>query len=340
VAGAPPPVSVQTYVSSSAFSLSSVMSNARRAELEESDAATDRREAEAAVQRRATREEEPRMIAEEEAAAERRRERRTTAAREEEEDRQQTERRRAAAARAARAADVRTAAACAAEAARRTRAVAIRQEQEAAQVQELEATLEVVRRDLEELGHAAQGAGHNVPPVDAAAQGCRPPPQEVPVGDGARQRAAEVHGWVPDSRRQDVERPRVERRSVHSFVHDSDSDYNHDHDDAPPMVVKTIIRDSSNTQWPVLMKTNYAEWSSMMKVKLEARRMWIAMCLGGVSCHEDRRPLEALCSAVATEMLPALSGKATTKDARDAIATARIGSDRVRKSTLQKLRLE
>jgi hypothetical protein len=55
--------------------------------------------------------------------------------------------------------------------------------------------------------------------------------------------------WVPDPRRQDVERPRVEKRSVHSSVHDPDSDY--DHDDAPPRVIKTIIMDSGNTQWPI-----------------------------------------------------------------------------------------
>jgi hypothetical protein len=39
-------------------------------------------------------------------------------------------------------------------------------------------------------------------------------------------------------------------------------------------------------------------------------------------------------------MIPALSDKATAKDAWDAIATVRIGSDHVRKSTLQKLRQE
>jgi hypothetical protein len=36
----------------------------------------------------------------------------------------------------------------------------------------------------------------------------------------------------------------------------------------------------------------------------------------------------------------ALSGKATTNDAWDAIAAARVGSDRARKSALQKLREE
>jgi hypothetical protein len=227
---------------------------------------------------------------------------------------------------------LRTTAARAAEAARCTRAVAIRQEQEAAQLQEeLEATLEVVRRDLEELGHTTQGVGHDAPPVNIAALGARPPPQEVPAGDAARQRAAKIHGWVPDPRRQNVE-----RRFVHGSVHDHD--YNHDV--APPRVVKTIIRDSGSTQWPVLTKTNYAEWSSMMKVKLEARRLWTAVRLGSVSHQEDRRALEALCSAVPTKMVSALSGKATTKDAWDAIAAARVDSDRALKSALQKLREE
>jgi hypothetical protein len=89
-----------------------------------------------------------------------------------------------------------------------------------------------------------------------------------------------------------------------------------------------------------LTKTNYVEWSSMMKMRLEARRMWNIVRLGGASRHEDQRALEALLSAVPPEMIPALSGKATTKDTWDAIATARTGSDRVRKSTLQNLRQE
>jgi hypothetical protein len=105
-------------------------------------------------------------------------------------------------------------------------------------------------------------------------------------------------------------------------------------------VVKTIIRDSGSTQWPVLTKTTYVEWSSMIKVKLEARRMWTAVRLGGVTYQEDRRALEALCSAVPKEMVSALSGKAMAKDAWDAIAMTRIGSDRARKSALQKLHEE
>jgi hypothetical protein len=75
-----------------------------------------------------------------------------------------------------------------------------------------------------------------------------------------------------------------------------------------------------------------------MMVKLEACQMWTAVRLGGVSRQEDRRAPEALCFAVPAKMVSALSGNATTNDAWDTIAAARVGSDRARKSALQKLR--
>jgi hypothetical protein len=88
------------------------------------------------------------------------------------------------------------------------------------------------------------------------------------------------------------------------------------------------------------MKTNYVEWSSMMKVKLEAQWMWDAVRLDGLSHQEDWRALEVLCSAVPTEMVTTLSAKATTKTAWEAIAAARVDSDCTRKSALQKLQEE
>jgi hypothetical protein len=87
----------------------------------------------------------------------------------------------------------------------------------------------------------------------------------------------------------------------------------------------------------VLMKTHYVEWSSMMRVNLEAHRNSevTAMRLGGLSRHEDRWAPEVLCSAVPTEMVSALSKKAMAKDSWDSIATTQIGNDHVRKYTLQ-----
>jgi len=57
---------------------------------------------------------------------------------------------------------------------------------------------------------------------------------------------------------------------------------------------------------------------------------------GDADFDEDRRALEALLAAVPTEM-HSLTNKRTDKDAWDAIAVARISSDRARRSTLQKL---
>ena len=90
----------------------------------------------------------------------------------------------------------------------------------------------------------------------------------------------------------------------------------------------------------MLTKTNYAEWSMVMKVKMQARRMWDAVRYGDADFDEDRRALEALLAAVPTEMHSTLANKRTAKDAWDAIAAAHISSGRARKSTLQKLRQE
>ncbi|XP_072149622.1 uncharacterized protein [Setaria viridis] len=87
----------------------------------------------------------------------------------------------------------------------------------------------------------------------------------------------------------------------------------------------------------MLTKTNYMEWSSVMKVKLQVQEMWDTVQYGDVDSHEDQRALKALLAAVSMEMAMNLSGKRTTKAAWDAIAAAQVGSDRACKSTLQKL---
>jgi hypothetical protein len=68
--------------------------------------------------------------------------------------------------------------------------------------------------------------------------------------------------------------------------------------------------------------------------------MWDAVRYGDADFDEDRRALEALLAAAPTEMHSSLVNKRTAKDAWDAIAAARIGSARARRSTLQKPRQE
>jgi hypothetical protein len=105
--------------------------------------------------------------------------------------------------------------------------------------------------------------------------------------------------------------------------------------------VQTVFKDAgAGGGWPMLTKTNYAEWSMVMKVKMQAWRMWDAVWYGDADFDEDRPALEALLAVVPMEMHSSLMNKRTAKDAWDAIATAHIGSDRARRSTLQKLRQE
>jgi hypothetical protein len=68
--------------------------------------------------------------------------------------------------------------------------------------------------------------------------------------------------------------------------------------------------------------------------------MWEAARYGDIDYYDDQRALDALIAPVPSEMQFSLSKKRTAKEAWDAIAAARIGSDRARKTTLQALHKE
>jgi hypothetical protein len=102
--------------------------------------------------------------------------------------------------------------------------------------------------------------------------------------------------------------------------------------------IQAIVRDvGPDGGWPTLTKTNYVEWAAVMRVRLQVRHMWKAVRYDNADYYEDRRALDALIATVPSEMQFSLSKKRTTKEAWDAIATARIGSDRACKTTLQAL---
>jgi hypothetical protein len=65
----------------------------------------------------------------------------------------------------------------------------------------------------------------------------------------------------------------------------------------------------------LLTKTNYAEWSMVMKVKMQARRMCNVIRYIDTDFDEDRRALEALLAAVPLEMHSSLANKETVNDA-------------------------
>jgi hypothetical protein len=105
--------------------------------------------------------------------------------------------------------------------------------------------------------------------------------------------------------------------------------------------IQAIVRDvGPGGGWPTLTKTNYVEWAAVMRVRLQVQHMWEAVRYSDVDYYEDRRVLDALIAAVPSEMQFSLSKKQTAKEAWDAIAAARIGSDRAHKTMLQALRKE
>ena len=67
------------------------------------------------------------------------------------------------------------------------------------------------------------------------------------------------------------------------------------------------------TGWPMLTRSNYYEWSLLMKVKLQVRFLWDAITCDGIAYEQDRRALEALCAAVPLEIGATIANKPTAK---------------------------
>ena len=101
-------------------------------------------------------------------------------------------------------------------------------------------------------------------------------------------------------------------------------------------VVVRTVREVSGTTWPT--RTNYGEWSVTMKVKLRARRLWNAVDKGTDVEEDDMLALEAILAAVPTEYREPLRTKGSAKEAWEAIAAMRVGSDRAKKATAQLLK--
>lgn len=109
------------------------------------------------------------------------------------------------------------------------------------------------------------------------------------------------------------------------------------------LVIHHVVKEAGGSaNYPVLTKTNYNEWSLLMKIKLQARFLWGTVDPGGagIELHEDRMALDAICSAVPAEMISMLATKVTAKTAWKCIRTLRVGNDRISKASTQKLRSE
>ena len=77
-----------------------------------------------------------------------------------------------------------------------------------------------------------------------------------------------------------------------------------------------------------------------MKVKLRARWLWNAVDKGTNNEEDDMSALEAIIAAIPAEYRELLGAKSSAKEAWEAIAAMRLGSDRVKKATAQLLKQE
>ena len=106
------------------------------------------------------------------------------------------------------------------------------------------------------------------------------------------------------------------------------------------LVERQVVKEVGNAGWPMLTKTNYAEWSAMMKVMLRPRGLWVAVNHDDVSEHEDMMAMEAICKSIPPDMVVSMVNKESAKAAWDDIKTANLGVECVRQAKAQTLRRE
>jgi hypothetical protein len=105
----------------------------------------------------------------------------------------------------------------------------------------------------------------------------------------------------------------------------------HDQSAAPARIVREV-----SGQFPLLTKTNYADWLTMMRVML--RGLWAAVKEGTADEVEDQMAMEALLRGVPLEMAASLASKPTAKAAWDQLESSCLGSDRACMSSAQRVR--
>jgi hypothetical protein len=103
-------------------------------------------------------------------------------------------------------------------------------------------------------------------------------------------------------------------------------------------IVQRVIHEvGGGNSYPTLTKTNYLDWTLLMKVKLKARGLWAAVNSGGGDRQEDMMALDVLSSVVPPEMVASVVGQDTAKAVWDTIKMMCVGDDRVKASTAQTL---
>jgi hypothetical protein len=103
---------------------------------------------------------------------------------------------------------------------------------------------------------------------------------------------------------------------------------------------RVVEKSSSSLVFPTLTRTNYTEWSLVMKVNLQAAGLREVIHSGDGDYREDRSALIVLLRAVSSEMQAGLAVKATAREAWEAIRTVRVGVDHVKEVNAERLHRE
>jgi hypothetical protein len=99
-----------------------------------------------------------------------------------------------------------------------------------------------------------------------------------------------------------------------------------------------VEKSTAGIVYPMLTRTNYTEWSAVMRVNLQAAGLWEAVQYDDAEYRDDRHALAALLRAVPAEMQAGLANKETAREAWESIRRIRIGADRVKEANAEWLR--
>jgi hypothetical protein len=88
------------------------------------------------------------------------------------------------------------------------------------------------------------------------------------------------------------------------------------------------------------MKTNYYDWTALMRVMLQKWGLWNTVTEGASDYTEDRTALEVIAKAVPPEMMGSIASKPSAKEAWEVIILCNVGVDWVRKAKASTLNRE
>jgi hypothetical protein len=79
--------------------------------------------------------------------------------------------------------------------------------------------------------------------------------------------------------------------------------------------MRLVVGVATRSSYPGLTKTNYSDWTPLMKVKLKVRALWSVIKDGGTDQQEEMMTVDTLCCVVPPEKVPMIAKKETDKEA-------------------------